>query len=312
VAKVLFDGAVKVITVNYGEASIDVKQDIYSEWKNWIAISANANFEQAIRTVGGDETVESQYIAPYFFLLNGWKIRPYEGDHTLNINGNLYVDGGGSPFVHTVGNFNVLINLTLSNNAVVVETGGSSLLSDERNHLLAIPTQTLSADERQNLLMVSAVSMSSSGGLTTEEHDRLFTLPTQTLSADERQNLLMVSAVSVSSSGLTVDEHNRLFTLPTQTLSADERNKLMNLNLINDITSTLGLNSSATLDELVQNCPITPTLAEAVMFLLMTVKNKLTQSNTTSTIYNSLGVPVLSASVSDIDNIFTKGEYNDI
>ena len=274
-AKVLFDGAVKVITVNYGEASIDVKQDIYSEWKNWIAISANANFEQAIRTVGGDETVESQYIAPYFFLLNGWKIRPYEGDHTLNINGNLYVDGGGSPFVHTVGNFNVLINLTLSNNAVVVETGGSSLLSDERNHLLAIPTQTLSADERQNLLMVSAVSMSSSGGLTTEEHDRLFTLP-------------------------------------TQTLSADERDKLMNINLINDIISTLGLNTSATLDELVQNCPITPTLAEAVMFLLMTVKNKLTQTNTTSIIYNSDGIPIMSATVDDTNGTFTKGKYNDI
>ena len=36
--KVTFDGPNKLILINHGEVSIDVKEDIYSGWKEWASI----------------------------------------------------------------------------------------------------------------------------------------------------------------------------------------------------------------------------------------------------------------------------------
>ena len=133
-AKVTFDGVNKIIIVNNGENSIDVKTDIYSEWKIWIASSYNAKFFQAIRVVGGDPTVGSNAVAPYFFLTNGWKIRPYEGNHTLNISGNLFVDEPGTYgyniTIPTEGYFQVLVNMSTTSDATIVTGAGALNESD--------------------------------------------------------------------------------------------------------------------------------------------------------------------------------------
>lgn len=135
-ADVSFNGATKIISINNGITSIDTK-DLYSWWKEWVLIG-NEQFLPAFRSVGGDPTVAGQFISSYFFLLNGWKIKPYEGNHTLNINGNIFSEDGLSPFVNTTGNFNVSILVSTSSQATLVSSTGSTaggLTSDESTML---------------------------------------------------------------------------------------------------------------------------------------------------------------------------------
>jgi hypothetical protein len=103
-----FDGPNKIVILNDGVTAADVKE-IYSEWKNWAISGDNTKYEDAFRSVGGDPLPGSKALGATYFMRNGWKIRPYEGDHTLTINGNLYCEDGSSPFVKTVGNFNVFV-----------------------------------------------------------------------------------------------------------------------------------------------------------------------------------------------------------
>jgi hypothetical protein len=61
------------------------------------------------------------------FLTNGWRIRPQEANHTLNVNdGVLVVAGGGDPFVNTLGGYVVRINYSQPVQAITVSTGGGS------------------------------------------------------------------------------------------------------------------------------------------------------------------------------------------
>jgi len=107
---VSFDGINKIITVASGITSIDI-QDVYSRWKDWTQVSDNLKYPKAFSVVGGDPTITDQYITPYYFLENQWRMRPYEGNHTLEVNGIvLTIEGGGTqPFLHTLGDYNVSI-----------------------------------------------------------------------------------------------------------------------------------------------------------------------------------------------------------
>lgn len=142
-AKVTFDGINKKIIVNTGITFLDIKVDLYSDWKEWLSEPGNSKYIPAMRTIGGDSTVGTKTVAPYYFLTNGWKIRPYEGNHTLDIAGNLFVDEqslyGTNITIPTLGTFNVLINLsTTSDASVITVTSGSGLSAEEHNKLFAI------------------------------------------------------------------------------------------------------------------------------------------------------------------------------
>src|SRR3990172_4377805 len=112
-AKVSFNGATKIISVTVapvgGANSIDVKIDLFSDWKEWVLLSDNSKYVQAMRGVGGDPLPGSKALGDTYFLLNGWKIRPYEASHTMTVNGNLYCEDGTSPYVSTLGAYNVMV-----------------------------------------------------------------------------------------------------------------------------------------------------------------------------------------------------------
>ena len=93
-AKVTFDGTASLILVESGITELDVKVDLYSDWKEWALLTDNLKFLPAMRAVGGDPTVGGKYLGATFFLTNGWKIRTWEGDHRLIVNGNLYSEDG--------------------------------------------------------------------------------------------------------------------------------------------------------------------------------------------------------------------------
>ena len=106
-------------------ADVDVG-DIYSRWKEWVRLSDNSKWPQAFSVVGGDELGGGLFVASYFFLMNGWRLRPMEIDHTLILRGNVSVLGGGVPVVRTVGNYNVSIQFTVPVQAQGIATSGST------------------------------------------------------------------------------------------------------------------------------------------------------------------------------------------
>lgn len=138
---VTFDGPNKIIIIDNGVTSISAVQ-IYSEWKEWVVLDNNIKFLPALRTVGGDTIGPGQVVSPYYFLTNDWRVRPYEGSHTLTVSGNLYVDGGGSPFISTLGNYNVLVTLSVSSDSKVnYVTSDGSDLTEVLSKLTSIETK---------------------------------------------------------------------------------------------------------------------------------------------------------------------------
>ena len=117
-----FDGINKVISLpNTG--SYDTEINLYSEWKEWIALSDNAKFLPAFDTTGGDDIGTGQEIAPYFFLRTdlGWRIQAPEQDGDVVIQGNLFPRvSGQSLFLPPLGDYTVLITQSLSAKAVVL------------------------------------------------------------------------------------------------------------------------------------------------------------------------------------------------
>ena len=88
--KVTFDGVNKLILINDGVTEIDIQEDIYSAWKEWVLYDNNARYLKAIDTVGGEPTVAGQRLDVTYFLINGWKIKPFTGSYKLSIIGNIF------------------------------------------------------------------------------------------------------------------------------------------------------------------------------------------------------------------------------
>jgi len=60
----------------------------------------------------------------------------------LTVDGNLFVDGGGNPFVPTSGSYNVLVNLNTSSKSITTTVSvstGSGLSQAESDQLFALP-----------------------------------------------------------------------------------------------------------------------------------------------------------------------------
>lgn len=118
---ITFDATSKRIVLD--STYVDVK-DIYSRWKDWVRLSDNAKYEPAFRAIGGDSLGGGLFISLYTFLINGWRIRPMESSHTLQIHGNITVDGGGDPVVPTLGTYKVLVQYTVPERAQAYDAGG--------------------------------------------------------------------------------------------------------------------------------------------------------------------------------------------
>lgn len=121
--KVTFDGDNKIIFVNNGVTTLDVKVDVYSAWKEWMLDPEhfNSKYLPAMRSVGGDPTVGGQSLGATFFLTNGWRMKTWEGDHRLSIIGNLYTDEGEPTFIPTPG-YSIIIESQVSNLTTVAGT----------------------------------------------------------------------------------------------------------------------------------------------------------------------------------------------
>lgn len=158
--KVTFDGTNRLILVNYGETILDFKSDIYSAWKQWVMLqnhTQNAAYPQAMRSVGGDP-IPGGFLGSTFFLMNGWKLKTWEGDHQLTINGNYYTEDGSAPFVPTDQRWNIVINTTVSSLPQTATGAGecptATEIATEVQNTLYIPSETSIANEVSSVLDV--------------------------------------------------------------------------------------------------------------------------------------------------------------
>ena len=123
-----FNGLTKVIALTSGTTSLSVRQ-LWSRWVDWFLTSDNSKYLPAFSQVGGDDIdpVVGTTIPIYAFLMNGWKLKPQEANHTVTIgDGILLVDGGGDPFNNTDGAYTVRINYQQPVQAITVATGGGT------------------------------------------------------------------------------------------------------------------------------------------------------------------------------------------
>ena len=72
--KVDFDGVAKIIYVHPEVTSLDIRQDVYSGWMDWVVLRDNAKFLPPIRVTGFDPIGAGQYTGDTYFLINGWKL----------------------------------------------------------------------------------------------------------------------------------------------------------------------------------------------------------------------------------------------
>lgn len=129
-----FDGETLIITLPASTPSVDVEQDLYSDWKEWVKIDDHAKYPVAFDTIGGDPISATSEVAPYFFLRNdlGWRIRPAEEDAEVSLVGNLYGRESTLPiFVQAVGDYTILITIERSASAIGIATGGGGATAAE-------------------------------------------------------------------------------------------------------------------------------------------------------------------------------------
>ena len=120
---ITFDPAAKRIILD--SASVTATE-LYSRSADWLAQSDNAKYGAVFRQVGGDDLGGGLSIPPYFFLQGAWRVRPMESNHTLDLVGNLFVEGGGDPVVSTLGDYLVLVKNTVPVQAQGISTSGGS------------------------------------------------------------------------------------------------------------------------------------------------------------------------------------------
>lgn len=136
-----FDGSAKIASLAAGTTDATVA-DIYSAWKRWVLVADNSKFVPMFRVVGGDPISDVISLGVTFFLLNSWKIRPYEGNHRLVITGNLYADDLSSPFAATIGSYNVSVQMQVSSLTQINEvatSGNTYSLSEIRDTVWQAP-----------------------------------------------------------------------------------------------------------------------------------------------------------------------------
>lgn len=122
------DTTAKLFICKVGITAFDVRVDLYSDAKEHWIDDATANKHTFPMAAFGGNDIDvgaGTRIPTYAFLLNGWRIRPQEATHTLTVGGAIVlVDGGGDPFVNTIGSFIVRILYQQPVQAIAFNSGG--------------------------------------------------------------------------------------------------------------------------------------------------------------------------------------------
>ena len=179
--KVHFDGPNKWIVINNGVTELDVREDVYSAWKEWLEVRDNAKYDQAITAIGGEPITATQSVGITYFLENGWRIKMWEGNFNLTVNGNLYTrEPGESPYLPPEGDYAISIATSRSNlvDLIVPDIEGSTSITngDITAISLAVWNTLLTAISESNTIgtyikdsLLSTISIADIAGNTAQE-----------------------------------------------------------------------------------------------------------------------------------------------
>lgn len=159
---ITFDPATQRIILD--SASVTATE-LFSRWCDWAALSDNLKYGMVIRQVGSDDLGGGLSIPPYYFLQGSWRVRPMEANHTLDLGGNLFVEGGGDPVVSTLGDFRVLVKNTVPVQAQGISTSGST--GPTASEIATEVWQALAASYVAAGTMGAKLNTASSGGVDT-------------------------------------------------------------------------------------------------------------------------------------------------
>jgi len=165
--KVTFDGLNKLIYINPEVTEISVKQDIYSNWKEWAKVRTNSSFLPAIRAIGGDPiTGTSDFTGDTYFLINGWRIII---DHGFTISGVIFSDDFATPYVEAEG-----AKLVLNKVAALVQTVAPEINAGDLN-VTVDPQAPTVVEIRQEMDANSSISANTANIPTKQEiRDEIF------------------------------------------------------------------------------------------------------------------------------------------
>lgn len=140
-----FDAVNKRIILTGTVASIEA---VYTDWQAWLLLDTNSSYDSAFRLTGGDTLGGGLSIPFYYFLTNGWRIRPMESNQILTFIGNLFVDGGGDDaIVPTLGNYNVLAKMVVPIQAQGIATSGTTIsVTEIANAVWTAPISTMTSN----------------------------------------------------------------------------------------------------------------------------------------------------------------------
>jgi len=212
--RVTFDGPNKLILINNEVTELDVQRDIYSAWKEWLLVETNSRYLQAMDTVGGETIVAGQFLDVTYFLINGWKIKPYPGYYQLNIIGNIFdIDGGD---IKVPADINPLFpnNISLNTNTSVIVrqlrdteisgTSSTALLPDERAALFNIEDKVI---EIRSILNAPVTA-----NLATDDKDIMLDIQTKMMELWKLHGLDKDNELLVSQNSRVVDDIVQVFT----------------------------------------------------------------------------------------------------
>jgi len=141
-----FNGQDRIVYVLSPTINFSVK-DLYSDWKRWITDDiVNSRYLQAMKSIGGERISDTISISPYIEVLNGWRIKPYDGDYELGVYGNIFATGGLNPFV-SADNGTVIVQLEVTSNSLAI-TGNEEDIQFKLDTI--INTLQLTAVEKKN------------------------------------------------------------------------------------------------------------------------------------------------------------------
>lgn len=211
--KVTFDGVNRLIIINEGVTSLDVQTDIYSSWKEWSQLETNLSYLKAIDIVGGEPTVGGQSLDVTYFLINGWKIKPYSGTYDLTITGNIFSADGSSIKVEAdVISATVANNITLNLNTSVIVRQVNATSTSESGGLEADERTALFDIEDRVVAIQNTLSTPLTASLVSAQEQALVDIQQKVLELWKIHGLDSESPTLVSREGRVVDNIIQIFT----------------------------------------------------------------------------------------------------
>lgn len=124
-----------------GVIEINLNEDVYSDGKrDWVDSGSYpllSNMKFPVDAKGG-EPFGAIILGDSYLIVNGWRFRPYEADHTLRLVGNVGKDDGEELVNDTVGAYRVRVENVVSAIVEVRESGVSGLTPTESQALIDI------------------------------------------------------------------------------------------------------------------------------------------------------------------------------